>query len=610
MRHLLVAILWLLSAASALANEPPQALDACASPEDCLIRLRELAKKPQGKYDQYTEEQTALTSRLALFGEVVVPELASMLSDPSESVASLAAKALREMKHIDPVFLPQVVAGLDRGLDWLPIALARIDSDEAALEAVSRYLASKSSPGNQEGGAVEILGARTLPFLVDAARCRPGCGPRNAELIADALAKMGHERVAAGPDLLAIASDKTSSNAIAVDALQMISALQGDGLPLESELIDLRTRRPDLARGVDEALIGIGSTLAGDIFADELRKTPDRYILRDLADTGAAGRSAGPVVVELLHHPDWDVRLSAARALGFIDYQPAVSALIKLLEDHEDVRLVRVVTESLGRLQASTALPALARTSRQFWFPPVRKSADVAIKHIKEMTRYEPAVSGGTFASAFFAYQYSDDEVPFCEKPDIKAKPESHEVKLRKKRDSLRLERLVHGASAASPVSRRDSGENVADDGDPADATAPVEQGIDLPDVPALALRVGNGWLTGTDNGEWGGELDFVGDDGSRQIVIKENIEDIYRLGNDYVAVTGLAHMLMNNGLIYRLEQASNDRWTATPWRALPGAPNSSWPVETGELLINVNRGGSILVDRTGAMRMMPCDAH
>ena len=99
-------------------------------------------------------ESKQLFSELTTFGEAAIPHLVEMLACPDIEVAQIAAAALRDVKNIDPRFLPQIIQGLDRNLDWLPPALGRINSPEAAKEAVARYLVSESAPYNQEAYAV------------------------------------------------------------------------------------------------------------------------------------------------------------------------------------------------------------------------------------------------------------------------------------------------------------------------------------------------------------------------------------------------------------------------------------------------------------------------
>ena len=71
----------------------------------------------------------------------------------------------------------------------------------------------------------------------------------------------------------------------------------------------------------------------------------------------------------------------------------------------------------------------------------------------------------------------------------------------------------------------------------------------------------------------------------------------------------GVDH-LVHAGAIYDIVRAPDGRWRATQWRILPGAPEASWPVATGELLIQVYGGGTVLVSADGSMRMAPCRAQ
>jgi hypothetical protein len=128
----------------------------------------------------------------------------------------------------------------------------------------------------------------------------------------------------------------------------------------------------------------------------------------------------------------------------------------------------------------------------------------------------------------------------------------------------------------------------------------------DGPRTPDFAVKVSDGWLAGTDVGEWGGEMIHIADDGSKAYLIDENVEGIHSFGSDFVAVTGLAHLTFNRGAVYRVSQDANGDWSATVWRRLPGAPISSSVVESGELRIDTC-SGSLVISQDGSMRMAPC---
>ena len=63
----------------------------------------------------------------------------------------------------------------------------------------------------------------------------------------------------------------------------------------------------------------------------------------------------------------------------------------------------------------------------------------------------------------------------------------------------------------------------------------------------------------------------------------------------------------MNSGMIFKLQRGENGQWVSIPWINLPGAPKTSWYVETGELLINTYGGGSLLLSNDDSFRMAEC---
>lgn len=552
----------------------------------------------------------AIIDRLNSF-DGAVARLVPLLADPDEDIANAAAEALRDAKWIDPVYLPQIRKGLDRGLGWLPPALGRMDSREAAKEAVNRYLVSEDAPENQEEYAVKLSGKRAVPFIVDRASCKTGCDKLTHYLLGSALKDMDEDaRRAAAPGLMAIVANRETPEQVADGVLMMISDLGEAGHALEPELLALREKSPKLERAADEALIGIRSASSGAIFAARLRQAPDDLTLRDLAETGLAARDAGSEVVELLSNHDPDVRIAAARTLGFIGYEPATEPLIGLLNDPIDPRLGRVAAESLGRLYAHAALPALDEAAKSHWYPPVREAAAEAARHIRGNSPYESRWGAGNFPFEFFAYQDMGVDGPECEKFSVKPITEPKTRKLYAHESPAELKKLAYtstvlgyGPAEEPPAGSKDKVIEVTPDN-------MVEHRQLVEQVPNVALRAGNGWFVGSDRGEWGGELMFIGDDGVKQLVLDQNIEDIYRLGDKYVATTGLAHLTMNEGDLVELDRDQSGHWNSKIWKVLPGAPRASWLVEGGELLVKTVDGGTILISPDGGMRMAICKTY
>lgn len=117
----------------------------CQSLAACILSMRAMAQASDDPHGGMGPGADRLRQRVLAYPGAV-DALVPLLKDPDERIADLAAYALRDAPAIDPAYLPQIRKGLDRGLGWLAPALGRIGTDEAAKEAVDRYLVSDSAP--------------------------------------------------------------------------------------------------------------------------------------------------------------------------------------------------------------------------------------------------------------------------------------------------------------------------------------------------------------------------------------------------------------------------------------------------------------------------------
>ncbi len=392
-------------------------------------------------------------------------------------------------------------------------------------------------------------------------------------------------------------------------ALQVISYLGEPAKVIEEQLLKLRENEPVLIDSVNAALVGIKSQASGAIYADAISKAPDILMLRDIAELGINGIDAGSAVNRLLESDHSELRVFAARTLGFIEYIDSAPLLIQLLNDEIDVLLNFVAAESLGRMKAKAAIPALNDVALNHWYPAVRNAASKAIKHITANKPYENKFHRNNFPSEYFNFNHMGIE--FCEETNLKGVKEPIAQKLystnaQEKLNTLKYNTIILGYGAG------DEEEQLAEDPDAiieVNQSNIVEYRNKIEQIPEVALRVNGGWLTGSSRGEWGGELVFISDSGEQSLVLEDNIEDIYILGTRYITTAGLAHMSSNNGRIYELYTNKYNKWKSRPWLKLPGTPRTSWFVETGELLINTFGGGSILLSEKGIFRMAECKA-
>ena len=445
--------------------------------------------------------------------------------------------------------------------------------------------------------------------MLEAARCDRPCGKRDHYLMSSVLSDMGAVALPILPGLRALIEDPATPGDVTAGALLMVAAVGPAARSAEPWLLVLRQTKSELREDIDQALVDIGADEAGRIMAARLDENPDPRQLFELAMVGPAGSDAGPVVVRLLSHPDADVRLAAARALGFIGYAPAAPALVEKLDAPDDLRMNWVAANSLGRLGAAQARPALERLAATHPYPPVR---DAAARALRQMGQPVVAQKVDDDLAGVFEYSVFDrigEDLPLCKRADVRRLDEPATAKLYLERDARALEALAfdsvvlsYGASAEEEASA--ARENRIVEVTPGNM---VEHREATRQVPAVALRVDGGWLAGSDRGEWGGELMFLPDSGKPYRVMDGNIVDIDRLGGRIVATLGIAHMFLNEGQVVELALGQDARWTSRPWRQLPGAPGSVSLVEGDQLLIDVVGGGTLLLSGQGEFRMAPC---
>lgn len=598
---------FLLFSVVALAIDESIVADPCLTPSACIAKVASVVDKQRGPGQYPSAAEQAIIKKLLAFGDDAMPTIMQLLDDNDELIARVGAVALREAEHIDKKYLPQIVRGLDRDVSWLAPALAKVGTAEAAEIAVKAFLASRTSPGNQEAYAVRLFGSKALPAILKAVRCQYGCNHKTYYLLGYVLGEMGDSRAAYAHALFDIAEDRSSSDDIRLGALSIIGDLGKPASIIDSRLIALKEQQPQFTTAINKALVGIKSQFAVKVLVELLAETDDIYLLRDIAAFGPIAVDAGVAVTNLLTSKNSEAKILVVRTLGYIGYSPSIPYLIPLLNEPNDVVLNLVTAEALGRLNAKSALTELTIAADSHWYPPVRDQARKAVKLIKTGQRYENKTDENNFGYEYFNFQ--NFQLKACEKITLKTISERSEQKLYKSKSSEKLQSLTYNTVVLGYGADDEDAQKAVDPDAIIEVNANNIREIrhNIEQVPDLALRVKNGWLAGSNRGEWGGELVYIADNGASTIILDENIEDIYKLGDRYVAVTGLSHLGSNNGMIYHLIHDDTGQWRAEKWLKLPGAPHSSWFVETGELLINTSGGGSLLLSKHGLLRMATC---
>lgn len=532
-----------------------------------------------------------MAERLQSMSPTAIEPVMALLRDRNPQVRALAGYVLRGMPGLDGRHLPELERAVEAGDAWLPPAIASIGTPEA-IHFLIEQLKEDPESDTQLTGALVRLGTSVLPDLVALFDCGGRCNQELLEVTGEILAGMKDAAAGAADPLVQVATNRGATLAARRAALDALARMGLVARPAAPALLAFWRKAPgELRDDALRAVIAVGGAGAKEAFGAALESPPRRGLaLRDIGALGPAGREAGPAVERLLDAGDRNDRVVAARTLGFIGYAPAVPALGAALHDPDHWRLAFVAAESLGRLRAAGARTSLAATASGHWFPPVREAARTALEALEGRHRY-PEPGRDSFASRFWSWERAERGPRGCDDPSLFPPAPVREEVLEPARQPALAESLAYDREirSYSPEGERVTHRRT---------------------VPEVGLRIDGAWLVGTDRGEWGGELVLKPDGGRTQVVLPTNIAGLHVLPDgQIVAVTGLAHMGVHQGELHRVTCSRGESCRATWWKALPGAPKSSWVLESRELLVDTT-AGTVLVSPEGTFRMAECPAQ
>jgi HEAT repeat protein len=536
----------------------------------------ETLRKAATPNDGIGKEEQKIAQQVRAAGPAAIPYLLWLLRDENEDVRELAAFTLRDIKGLTDEHLDALIESRRRNSGVISYAIARVGTPRAVKFLVEELLRERQTHSSVNG-AIVFLGEKAVPELIRIYQTDEGWDTLLEYALYSIfkdLGKQGKGQTAIAP-LLKIANDE---GALPVRRARAIDALGALGLTAERAVPSLMKLQKAPYKAVreaaDSAIVGIGTAEAVPILLKRIEQTPElfykRLTVRSIGWLRSRGKSAGPALMKYLAaDQDGEMRVAAAIALGCIGYREAADDLIKLLASEEDWRLAFAATAALQLLKAKEALPALEQTAKEYWYPPVRDAAARSAKVIrsgaatplKNLTQYPfPEI---------FSYENAGDKMDRLERED---------------RAFLRFPLAAEQTQAVKvTVEGRDKA---------------------LREEEWVGVEVPGGFIAGVNRGEWGGHIGFVDQTRKPVVFAYENTEAIYKTAQGIFAVTGLAHISFNDGIIFKVTKGADGAWKIEPWRALPGAPIFSCLLKDGSIFVSCY-GGIVVVSPEGNMKSL-----
>lgn len=109
-----------------------------------------------------------------------------------------------------------------------------------------------------------------------------------------------------------------------------------------------------------------------------------------------------------------------------------------------------------------------------------------------------------------------------------------------------------------------------------------------LPTYSYHVQQVDDGWLIGSNGGEWGGNLSWFNLDGSKKktLLFNENVRGLVKSSTGIFVVTGLHHLGLFEGKIFHIEKREDGNWDAKLLVDFRGIPHTFTQESTDSLLV------------------------
>lgn len=585
----------LLSLATPMTHASEQA-SPCATVEACIALI------PEIDVPSYSngEADDAVKVQIRAFGRAALVPLAELSAHPNSNKRHLADTLIADIQDIrqsDFELVREVIQNnveLSGGGGWTYRLLGRMGGDEAAKFLVSELLRVERG-GNQIVFALANIGQPAIPHLLNALACKDNCNSESYGGFGEVFENLYEREIADQQSALALLA-MAENNAIHPDmrklTLRYVGYITAESAPVETELIRIAKAKPELSNDTLTSLKVLKSPYAADLLVDKLKLAEgeglySEWILRDISELGHVAKHVGADIEHYLNAEHWNTRAAAARTLGYIGYDKAAPRLQTMLRNDTDWLQVHAAVQALHWLQHKPALDDIKHVADSHWYPLVRNFAAVTAQRLSQ--GQPPLDKDSQHYYSHRASNCSAEQFAIASEP---ATAKVYDAKF----EGLSQFTYKHPWCAAEAESKgRD-----------------LEQFCALPEStvkPAVATKVGESWLTGTNRGEWGGEMMAFYPDGSTELILNENIEDIYSYGSTAYVTTGLAHLGMNDGILYRTTEIAKG-FAIEPIYRLPGAPMSSWKINPQEILINTYSGPVIFNPATGLRTPDGCEAE
>lgn len=473
-----------------------------------------------------SKEEIKYSDSIRTFKAKAIAGLLEMLKDDKKEIVKRASFAIRKIDGLNKSHLDDLIEAMEKGETRHAIAIASIGGNKA-ISALIKQLFLRKRGYDQITYAFKTLEEKGVPYLVNVLKCKEACDNIPYHAISQIFRELGDKGASGVDELSKIAFSEKYSIKSRQYAIYCIGHIKQKTSKLESDLNNLsKVDSTNFYHPVFRALTGIKSNFVVDRFTIALENAKNehrRNIL--LRDIAALGVFAKPIGKEIIKHIKSDDWETRVAAIHTLGYINYTPSLKYIIEALKNEYDCRLNYVAINSL--------------------VRMKAKSALPDIKNISK-----------NHWF--------------PAIREKAKSS-IKIIEKDSTItrHSKNFAFSFFAYYNIGKKS------------------ECQIDAKRSNYSNLTINSGRLTGTNRGEFGGELVYINEKNEKKVLLKKNVHSIHRLKDRIIVITGLSHLFTNTGTVYQL-----DKNNITPQIVvqLPSAPIKSKKIDD-KIIVQTSKG-------------------
>lgn len=531
-----------------------------------------------GSYIPAQEGYFSLPAAFQNFGRQGAETLLRLLNDGDATVRARAGMILSGSGILKREDVPEIVAAWKRGNTWIGGAMVRLANEEIIATLASDIAVPEAYPSSPAVHYLSEIGDRAFAGVTRWMNCPhgPNCTAETVKGFGAYLQEENREYKNGLQILAGIAIDVSLREDVRFEAISAISRQSQPAKDIASTLAPLLSDREQrissLAVRVLSRTGDPGALRRAMVELGRAKGWNKASRIKWIADFVPATKGLLQEIGQEVGSEDWDSKAALAKAHITLGDKKSVIKLKSQISDSDWFLAFNSVL-ALGSHRSAEADRILRNVADNYWMPTVRHFAASILETHPE----------GQNLSSAARFSLNFPLLKYCRAIT---------------RDYENLDRSTDKLLRAAFIGSKFGEANV--DWSKFQALPVFNGAVE----PLRTIVVGDTKFVGTNYGEFGGSLKaFAGK--QEELVFDGNVIGVFTVRGMVYAVTGLSHMLIDEGFLWKLERIGNGKWQARKIFRFQGAPRVL--LARDGTIGAWSRSGAILINQNGKPKWLGC---